>query len=62
MNEAASRIRRAGRRLPTVGCVRELRVILGLRLNRGKAFLDPSVQAAEVRNLGGVTVKEEPQS
>jgi hypothetical protein len=34
----------------------------GFRLNPGKAFLNPNVQAAEVRDLGDVMVKEEPQS
>ena len=33
----------------------------GFRLNPGNDFLNPSVQAGEVRDLGDVKVKEEPQ-
>ena len=40
----------------------EAKVRRGFRLNPGKAFLNPNVQAAEVRDLGDVMVKEEPQS
>lgn len=39
----------------------EAKVRRGFRLNPGKDFLNPTVQAGEVRDLGDLKVKEEPQ-